>query len=86
MLARPAGLEPTTPGLEGRCSIRLSYGRLERHCRCAQSGGPNTLREIQAGPHLLKARNILCNPLSVNKKSVFDSAKKSTCGVQGIPL
>ena len=26
-LARPAGLEPAAPGLEGRCSIRLSYGR-----------------------------------------------------------
>lgn len=27
-MARPAGLEPATPSLEGTCSIRLSYGRL----------------------------------------------------------
>jgi hypothetical protein len=27
-LARPAGLEPATPSLEGSCSVQLSYGRL----------------------------------------------------------
>jgi hypothetical protein len=26
-MVRPAGFEPATPCLEGRCSIRLSYGR-----------------------------------------------------------
>ena len=28
-MARLRGLEPLTPGLEGRCSIRLSYRRIQ---------------------------------------------------------
>ncbi len=27
-MVRPAGFEPAATGLEGRCSIQLSYGRM----------------------------------------------------------
>ena len=38
-MARPAGLEPATPGLEGRCSIQLSYGRTNVNGNSVDSKG-----------------------------------------------
>ena len=32
-MARPAGFEPAATGLEGRCSIQLSYGRIQARGR-----------------------------------------------------
>ncbi len=33
MMVRQEGLEPPTLGLEGRCSIQLSYCRIDRYIR-----------------------------------------------------
>src|SRR3979409_1944112 len=41
-LARPTGFEPVTPGLEGRCSIRMSYGRIRSRIVGGRGGGIRT--------------------------------------------
>src|SRR5688572_17462202 len=58
--ARPAGFEPATPGLEGRCSIQLSYGRGDHIVRDALAsdgrGGP---RSVSVWLHRLTESNAM---------------------------
>ena len=46
-MARPKGFEPLAYGLEGRCSIRLSYGRLFIVTRGAGEGNRTLVTSLE---------------------------------------
>jgi hypothetical protein len=88
-LVRPAGLEPATPCLEGRCSIHLSYGRMERDARSLD----------QASRSLFKGRNYALTVLggilscirirsarAISKVSQLTGLEKRECSHRGVSV
>ena len=69
-MARPAGLEPATLGLEGRCSIRMSYGRGK------EAEFANTL-ELEIG----RGRGIRTPDILLPKQARYLTALYPGCGM-----
>ena len=56
IMARPAGIEPTTPWFVAKYSIQLSYGREERDYNTRKNvWGPDSMKSWQPTPSLLGA-------------------------------
>ena len=78
-VVRPAGFEPTTPGLGNRCSILLSYGRIRCSVAVAASGVARDRPTVRLAP--ASARRL--RPSAVNPHPTRSSTTPCTDSANG---
>ena len=81
-MARPAGLEPATLGLEGRCSIRMSYGRKSNRCDRLQLFlilADNSRKKGLAGARIGRGREIRTPDILLPKQARYQTALYPDC-------
>ena len=77
-MARLAGLEPATLGLEIRCSIQMSYRRImvgvegfEPPTSCSQSRRATRLRYTPNYLYIIRKKRITLLNISINRHDIF---------------
>src|ERR1035437_10802926 len=92
-MARSAGLEPATPGLEDPCSIHLSYGRhVPSHSKCLMSQRLRLLGQQYSEVHMQAQHShqdrttirVVAGMVDVLQSARRRHASPAVCGVVGL--
>ena len=79
-MARSAGLEPATLGLEGRCSIQMSYERSKSKAYSSKIGRGRGIRTPDPlVPNQLRYQTALCPDVLFSKRGRYYIAKPKHC-------
>jgi hypothetical protein len=72
--SRPTGFEPVTPGLEGRCSIRMSYGRIIFAMQRSAFGATRHPLGLLRGLKTFRGRGIRTPDILLPKQTRYQTA------------